>query len=149
MAGKAKNYFDKFKFQVVINGVSEAAFSKCSGLKANVEKVEHREGGAIRADKHAGLVSYEDITLERGLTDNAALADWFKKVYDAASDAGGATPADYKKDFTINQLDRKGSIIKSWEVYGAFVTSYTPGEWDNSANEVAIESVTLCIDYFE
>lgn len=147
--GKAKKYLDKFKFTVEIDGFAEAGFMKCDGLKANIEKIEHREGGALVAEKAPGLVSYDDITLERGATDNLDMWDWFKKVYDADSDQGGADPSDYERNIIIHEHDRAHKIVRSWAVNRCWPVSFQPGTWDNSANEHTVEQLVLSVGSFE
>ena len=75
MAGKARRYYDKFRFRVEIDGATQAGFSKAGPLKGTVEEVEHYEGGSLLPDKSPGRGKFEDITLEYGATDNLELID--------------------------------------------------------------------------
>ncbi|MGE5551520.1 MAG: phage tail protein [Bacteroidota bacterium] len=149
MAGKARRYYDKFKFRVEIDGITQAGFSKAGPLKGSVEEVEHYEGGALLPDKSPGRGKFEDITLEYGATDNMELYDWFAQVLNAAQETGGADPDEYKRNLSIIQLDRAGNEVQRFNVFGAWVKEFEAGDWDNSSNEKTIRKAVLCIDYFE
>lgn len=149
MAGKARKYYDRFKFLVEIDGITQAGFQKAGPLEGSVEVTEHWEGGALLPDKSPGRGKFEDITLEYGATDNLELYEWFRSVLDAAQEAGGADPADYKRNLSIVQLDRAGNEVQRWNVYGAWPTKFRAGEWDNTSSEKLIRQVVLAIDYYE
>lgn len=143
---------ERFLFRVAIGGVDSAEFARCSELSYEVEKIDYREGGALIPLKVPGLVSFTDVTLERGSSDNQDLYAWALQVANAASDGGsGAGLADptFKRHLTINQLRRDKRVTQGWTLYFAWPTKFVAGEWDNGASEVRIESLTLTFDYFE
>ncbi|WP_222927718.1 phage tail protein [Biomaibacter acetigenes] len=149
MAGKARSYFDRFKFLVEIDGITQTGFQKCSELKGSVGKIEHREGGGLLPDKSPGFGNYSDITLEYGATKNLETYEWFRQVIDASQETGGAEPDEYKRNLSIIQLDRAGREVQRWNVYGAWPTDFVAGEWDSTSEEKTIRKLTLAIDYFE
>jgi phage tail-like protein len=55
----------------------------------------------------------------------------------------------YKRNIDIVQMDRDGSVIKRWTVFGAWPTKFKPGEWGGSQNEVVVETLTLEYDFFD
>ncbi len=55
----------------------------------------------------------------------------------------------YKKNLAVVQLDRDGSELRRWNVHNAFPAEFEAASWDNSADEVAIESLVLAYDYFD
>jgi hypothetical protein len=64
----------------------------------------------------------------------------------------GALEPGYRKDLKIFQLDRDGSMANAprvWKVRGSWITKFSAGDWDNTADEVVIETLTLCFDYFD
>ena len=85
-----RNWYDKYAFIVKIDGFVRAAFQKCSELTANVEAIEYREGGQIFPDKSAGLVTFENITLERGESADTDMYDWYVQHFDASTGTGAA-----------------------------------------------------------
>ena len=79
--------FTAFNFGVEISvpGVSprvcSAAFSECDGLEMTLDVKTIKEGGNNAAViRVAGLVSYSNLTLKRGLTATFDLWDWFSET---------------------------------------------------------------------
>lgn len=149
MAGQARKLRNRFRFLVEIDGFEAAGFQKAGPLKGGVELIEHREGNTALPDKSPGQGKFENITLERGATDNRDEYDWFAQVLNAAEDTAGDDPGDYKRNLAIVECDNKGREVGRWNVYGAFPIGFTAGEWDGTSNEKTIRSVELAIDYFE
>ncbi len=76
--------FTAFNFSVEINRGTDgkplvnAAFSECDGLEMSMEVKTIREGGANdRQIRLNGPVSYGQLTLKRGMTENYDLWSWF------------------------------------------------------------------------
>lgn len=149
MNGKAKKWHNRYKFLVEIDGFVSAGFQKAGPLEGGVEVIEHREGGARLPDKTPGLANFENVTLERGATDNLDEYNWFATVLNAAEDAGGADPSQYARNLAIIEQDNDGNEVMRWNVYGAWPRRFVAGEWDNTSNEKTIRTVELVIDYFE
>jgi phage tail-like protein len=79
--------FTSFNYQVrlILDGSAEplcdAAFSDCDGLEISMETKTIREGGSNQRQIHlVGPLSYGQLTLKRGMTDDAGLWDWFEQV---------------------------------------------------------------------
>lgn len=138
------NWYKRFAFIVEIDGVERAAFKSCSDFAAIAETVEYREGGVRHPHKSPGLVTFEPITLERGVAegDDTDLLNWFKSTYDAASATGQNAPTLYRT-VSIAQLDMDGSIKRRITLYNAFCKEFRLNGWDNDANEVSMESVVI------
>lgn len=151
---RGRTFHHKYKFLVEIEGIRSAAFSKCSELEAEIAKIEHYEGGALRPHKMPGRVTVPDITLERGACVDNDLYKWFKETVDlkrqiGKKDVGHGQVGGFRRNFRIIQLDRDDSELRSWIVAGAWPDKMTAGDWDNDADEVVIEKITLSIDWFE
>jgi len=156
--GLPRSFHDKFKFVVEIDGILSAGFQKCSELSVEAAKIEYSEGGALIPNKSPGRLTYSDLTLERGATEDLDLYQWFLQVADGASFGAGAVPAGqgaglpdpyYKRTLDIIQQDRDGNTLRRWRVYNAWPQKFTAGDWDNEADEKVIEMVTLVYDFFE
>jgi phage tail-like protein len=69
---------DAASFLLEIDGISSAAFVRCSGLGGRVGVVEHLEGGhGIR--RFPGEASHGNIVLERAVSADHELEEWFGK----------------------------------------------------------------------
>jgi phage tail-like protein len=154
IAGTARSFDKRFKFIVEIDGFASAAFSKASELSVEVANVEHHEGGAVIPNKSPGRATFTDLTLERGATNNLDFWLWLTTVMATAA-AGVGSPAIglpdpvYKRNLHLVQLDRDGTELKRWGVFGAWPVKFVAGEWDNGADENVIEMVTLTYDFFD
>lgn len=161
MLGAVRELFPKHQFLVYIDGTISAAFQKCSELSMETAKIEYWEGGAQVAWKVPGRTTMTDITLERGAFTSKKLWDWAKEITDASvgnvrSPGGAGNPYHgiglanplYLRNLTIQQLDRTGEIVAAWDVINSWPTKFVAGDWDNTADEVVVESVTLAYDYF-
>ncbi len=146
--GTPRSFFRKFAFVVEIEGLGRVGFAKASELSVEVAKVEHWEGGQLIPTKAPGRLTFSDLTLERGATTDRALYDWLTEVVQLAAGIGLSDPI-YKRSLDLVQLDRDGMTIRRWSIYNAWPTKFVAGDWDNAADEVLIESVTLTYDYFE
>lgn len=89
-AASSPRPFTAFNFVVLIdvqgvtNGNTQlcsASFSECDGLEMTLEPKTIRAGGQNWGPVHlAGPISYGQLTLKRGITDNMDLWKWFEKV---------------------------------------------------------------------
>ncbi len=147
------NRFDpykNFKFRVRWDGKVVAGISKVSSLKKSTEVVDHRQGGdpsTIR--KSPAKTTYEDITLERGLTHDADFKTWANLVHNFEGDPGMSLK-NFRKDLTIELLNEQGSVAMSYNVYRAWVKEFTAiPELDANGNAIAIESIVLAHEGWE
>jgi phage tail-like protein len=157
--GAAPTYHQSFRFFVEIEGVTRLRFKNCSELASEFETIEHYEGGVAIPNKTAGRMTFDDITLERGVvTGDFDLYEWHLQAGNPSISAPqgpgigtgvGAGNGGYKRNLSIVQLDIDGSELRRWRVYGAWAKRFVVGAWDNDADEVTIESVTLTYDFFE
>lgn len=150
--GQARSFMKKFQFRIELDGGAGgpvyAGFSKASELSVEVANVQYWEGGAVIPNKSPGRLTFSDLTLERGATSDRALYDWLNEVVSISAGIG-LTDYAYKRNLDLVQLDRDGAVQRRWSIYNAWPTKFVAGEWDATADEVLLESVTLTYDYFE
>jgi phage tail-like protein len=146
--GNPRSFHKKFKFVVEIDGVGYAGFQKCSELSVEVAKVEYFEGGSLIPNKSPGRLTFADVTLERGATQDRDLFDWLQDVAITSSGLGLVDPY-YKRNLDVVQQDRDGTTLRRWSLSWAWPTKFVAGEWDNESDENVIEQVTLAYDFFE
>jgi len=146
--GTPRTLAKRFAFQVEIDGVTYAGFSTCSELSVEVANVQYWEGGKLIPQKSPGRLTFADVTLERGATRDRDLYNWLNDVVQVASGLG-LPDNTYKRGLDIVQLDRDGSTMRRWSLYGAWPVKLVAGAWDASSDEALIESVTLTFDYWD
>jgi phage tail-like protein len=145
--GKPRSFHKKFKFVIEADGVAHAGFQKCSELSVEVANVQYSEGGSLIPNKSPGRLTFADVTLERGATQDRDLFDWLQDVVVTTSGLG-LTDVNYKRNLDIVQQDRDGTTLRRWSLTGAWPVKFVAGDWDNEADENVIESVTLTYDFF-
>jgi phage tail-like protein len=137
-------FHKKFAFTVEIPGIGWAGFRSASGLRVQVAKIQHWEGGALAPNQSPGRVTTPDVTLERGATSDLDLWAWMQQVIDAS--AMVAEPL-HERPVSIVQRDRRGLELRRWTLVAAWPTEFEAGEWDNNADENTIEKVVLAVRY--
>ena len=138
--------YKNFKFRVIWDGKAVAGVSKVSGLKRVTDVVTHREGGEPNAvRKSPGIVHFEPITLERGLTHDTAFEDWASLVWQLGAAVGAeASLKHFRKDILIQLCNEAGQVVLGWKVYRCWVSEYEAlPDLDANAGAVAIEHIVL------
>ncbi len=124
-----------FNFKVEIDGISEAGFQECSGLDANTDPVEYREGtDPNHVRQLTGLNKYSPITLKRGITDSAKLWQWRQKVIDGKAE---------RKNVSIVLYNEAQEEKLRWNLRKAWPSKWTGPTFNATSNEVAIETLEI------
>lgn len=91
------------------------------------------------------VTSYEAITLERGVTHDAAFEAWANKVWDFGAGPGvESSLADFRKDIVIDVFNEAGQKVISYKVHRCWVSEYQAlPEFDANANAVATQTIRL------
>jgi phage tail-like protein len=124
-----------FRFEVTFDGTQMGGFSECSGLQAELEVQEYREGGLnMYVHRFPSRLRHPVLTLRRGIVDRA-LWDWYQQIIDG--------------DFSR----RNGSILLrdaadqetplEWDFQGAFPSNWRGPELNAAQSNVAVETFEL------
>ena len=145
---RQKDPYRNYSYIVKCSKFGSIGFSKVSGLEAEHEKIEYREGAdPTTMRKMPGMTSFSDLTFERGKTDNDSLKKWFEEVYDALEGSGDVDSSDaaFRNTITIHLRDASGAVIRTWKAYYAWPQSYKQGDLDaREGNDVLIETLVIC-----
>lgn len=124
-----------YNFYVEWKGIIHAGFRECSGLDATQSAGEYREGtDPLTMRKLPGLVSYSNITLQRGITNNDELWKWKENLIKGIAD---------RRDISIVLLDDQAQEKIRWNLSHCWPTSWKAPDLNATADEVAIESLEL------
>ena len=135
MARRPADPFSSFNFLLEIEGVTEAGFSECTGLNAEQNVIDYREGkDDLSVRKLPGLNKFGNITLKHGITIDRKLFDWHKAVMD-----GDIARA----NVSIRLLDEKREEKLRWNLRNAWPSKWTAPDLKANANEVAVEAVEI------
>jgi phage tail-like protein len=138
--------YKSYKFRVKWDGRYVAGVSKVGALSRSVEVVPHREGGdPSTVRKSPGQVSFEAITLERGVTHDKDFEQWANKVWNYGSGLGSEVSLkDFRKDIIIELYNEAGQVAIAYKVYRCWVSEYQSlPELDASGNAIAIQTLKL------
>lgn len=142
--------------------LSRAGFSEIELPRVEVSEIRHRENiDAQRYTKLPGLVTYNPVVLKRGSTDSRDLYNWYRLVNNdlllnnVATELGiikSRAPAqngNFRKEVIITAHNRGGGEVKTWILFNAYPSSFTPGNsLDASSSEKLIEEISLNYEYF-
>jgi phage tail-like protein len=136
MVGKRTDPYLSFNFLVEIEGVVTGGFSEVSGLTAETEIKEYREGG-LNEHMHrlAGPTRYPtNLVLKRGLTDADTLFKWYQDVIRGTIQ---------RKNGSIVLLDAAGGETWRWNFTEAYPVKWIGPSLRGVAAEVAVETLEM------
>jgi phage tail-like protein len=128
--------YASFNFRLEIDGITRAGFSEVTGLNAEANVIEYREGNeGITARKLPGLTKFGNVTLKRGVTADTAMFEFFKAVADG----------DIRRDesMSIVLLDERREEVVRWNLRNAWPVKWMGPDLKANASEMAIESLEL------
>jgi phage tail-like protein len=134
--------FKNYSFLVEIDGIASSAFKSVSGLAAEAEVIEYREGSDPLSSprKLPGRVRYPNVKLSRGLTTSRDLWDWWEAA---------VTGTALRRNVAITLLDDSRTPVLRWLLHDAWVAKFEAPEFDAGKNEVAIETIELAHERLE
>ena len=125
-----------FNFQLEIDGVPLGAFSEASGLTAEGDAVDYREGTDVQQNvrKLTGLRKYTNIMLKRGYTQDRSLWRWYGNIVNGVPD---------RRNVTIVLMNEARQPVLRWHAENAWVNKIEGPAFKAAGNEIAMESVEL------
>ena len=139
-----------FKFRVRLDDKTVAGVTKVSPLERTVTPTELREGGDLLGPRqNPGAVSYGEVTLERGLSQDKAFQDWANAITKLHADP--AAVKGFKRtvyldvyDLSGNPSDTASRPVLSYRLHRCWVTKYTalPG-LDAGTDTIGIQTLGL------
>src|SRR5262249_53509922 len=103
--GNITDALTAFAFGVEVDGVIKAYFTEGTGLSAQMDVFEYKEGGLnSQTHKLPGRTSFGNVTLKWGMTDNIDLWDWYSKMMNWISSKSGSNQ---RKMVSVIQFDAK------------------------------------------
>jgi len=157
--------------------ITRAGFSKVTLPRVNIKTMKYRENiDSPRFLKMPGLVTYDKVTLSRGVTGSKDLYDWYRVVNEemallaVAQELGRDArfspkqSSRFRKDVIIEVLGRdegvgvtpglfgedqgssEAQVVKGWFLFNAFPASYTPGNELDALTEEKLIE-ELTLDY--
>ena len=132
-----------FRFRVEIDAAGfgalalriEAGCAECSGLRAETDTLEYREGGLNEFSHHfRGTTRFPPLVLRRGLAASSAFWDWYSAVI-----AGLVL----RRNGSISLLDAAGYEKVRWDFLGAYPVKWSGPDLRAESAALAFESIEL------
>jgi phage tail-like protein len=133
--GERKDPYLGCRFLIEVDGLILGGFSEASGLQAETETEDYREGGVNDyVHKLPKITKYPNITLKRGLTDSDVLWKWYRDVVSGTVE---------RRSGRIVLIDSTGGETWHWVFEGAYPVKWTGPDFKADGSAVAIEALEL------
>jgi phage tail-like protein len=128
--------FRSYNFELTIDNVPSGAFSECSGLTADGDAVDYREGADVPLNvrKLVGLRKFTNVVLKRGYRTDLTHWNWYTNI---------ATGTPDRRNVTITLLNEGRVPVIRWHLENAWINKIEAPSFKAAGNEVAIESMEL------
>ncbi|MNZ75484.1 T4-like virus tail tube protein gp19 [compost metagenome] len=142
MAVKKKSYqslihdvASTFMFWVELDDIYVAGFSEVSGLEAETEIEEYREGGVNGyVHKLPKGVKFPNLVLSKGMTRSPALWNWYESTIEGTIE---------RKTGAVVLQDADGTEFGRWSFFDAYPVKWTGPKLNASTSDVAIETIEI------
>jgi phage tail-like protein len=129
-------------FLVEVDGVEIGRFMEVSGLEVSVGVEEVEEGGENNyVHKLPGRMTWPNITLKRGITQNDTLLEWFNKSSGEQFAANGNRLT--RSTAAITLLGPGAQRLRAWEFDGAFPVKWKGPDFAVSSSDMAMEELEI------
>ena len=134
--GERKDPYLAFNYLVEIDGVVRAGFSEVTGLQAEVEVKDYREGGVNEyMHRLPGPIRYpSNLILKYGLTDDDELWTWHQDVTQGKIE---------RKNGSVVLLDNAHEEKRRWDFVQAYPVRWSGPELRAGTAGVAVETLEL------
>ena len=133
-----------YLFTVEIDGIETARFQKCEGLEAETYVYEVEEGGLNHTTrKFRGRTRFPNLILEKGITENDSLFNWFKETCLENKKLE-------RKNGSVVLKDTEGNEVKRWNFFRAFPCRWIgPKLVTNLGSDFAVERIEIAHEGIE
>ena len=129
-------------FLVEVDGLEIGWFNEVSGLQVDVEVEDIQEGGENGyTHKLPGRMSWPNIVLKRGVTQNDTLLAWLNK----SSGEGFASAGNKltRSSAAITLIAADGTRLRAWNFDGAFPVKWTGPKFAVESPSAAVEELEI------
>ena len=132
--------FRGFNFRVEIDGLTVAAFSEVSGLTADGDSTDYREGtdrlNAVR--KLSALRKFTTLVFNRGYGQDDTLWRWYQRIAAGEND---------RRNGSVVLMNESHKDVIRWNFENAFINKIEGPGLKASDNAVAIERMELVHEF--
>ena len=129
-------------FLFEVDGVEIGRFMEVSGLEVTVGVEELEEGGENNyVHKLPGRMTWPNITLKRGITQNDTLLSWLNKSSGEQFAASGNKLE--RSTAAITLLGPSAQRLRAWEFDGAFPVKWKGPDFAVTSSDMATEQLEI------
>lgn len=128
-----------FHFMLEVGGKVTGYFTAVDGIGSESEVADHKVVDSNKKPvvmKIPGRLTWSEITLKRGITDNRDVWDWRKEVED-----GNVNSA--RVNGSIHMFDQSGEEVAKWDFINAWPSKVSGPGISSENSEIAIEEITI------
>jgi phage tail-like protein len=135
LARRADPYL-AYSFLVEVDGLAVAGFSEVTGLAAELDVFDYREGGVNEfLHRLPGPVRHPgNLTLRRGLSESTELWDWWRDAMNGSI---------RRRNASVLMLGGAREVVRRWDVIGAYPVRWSGPELRAVTPAVALEALEL------
>ena len=126
-------------FALDVDGVISAFFKEASGFSNSSEVVTHQAvdaSGRSVIQKIPGDLTWDDLTLRRGITDDTALWDWRQKVIQG-------NVAEARANGSIIMYNQAQEEMARWNFTNGWPSSWKGPDVNADDQAVALEEISI------
>ena len=129
-------------FLFEVDGVEIGRFMEVRGLEVTVETEELHEGGQNSfTHRLPGRMTWPNIVLKRGVTQNDTLLEWLNKSSGEQFAANGNKLQ--RSTAAVTLIGPSGTRLRSWEFDGAFPVKWTGPNFAVASSDMAVEELEI------
>lgn len=129
-------------FIVEVNALTIGRFSEIEGLQMEIEVEEYNEGGVNDGPHHFPTrITWPNITLKRGLTNDNNLFDWFDAV--AGQRFANSGLSGNRDTVAITLISTTGKRLRTWTLIKAYPVRWTGPTLASTEDAVPTEELEL------
>jgi len=129
-------------FLFEVDGKEIGRFMEVSGLQVDIEVEQIEEGGQNGfSHKLPGRMSWPNLTLKRGITQNDSLLAWLNQSSGEGFAAAGNSLT--RSTAAITLMGAGGKRVRAWNFDGAFQVKWTGPSFAANSNDMAVEELEI------
>lgn len=129
-------------FRVEVDGQEVGQFTEVSGLELTIATEDILEGGQNGfVHKVPGRISWPNLVLSRGITQNDKLFAWVSE----SSGEGFASKGNKvgRSTVAVIMTSQQGKALRTWELEGAFPVRWKGPQFSSSGSEALVEELEI------
>jgi phage tail-like protein len=128
-----------FTFGLEIDQLTMGFFTECSGLGSSNEIILHKvvdDSGHELVQKIPGRLTWEDITLKRGITADMAIWEWREQVEQGKM-------GDARRHGSVIMFDRNYEEVARWNFENGWPSKVSGPSLNADSNDIGVEEITI------